>query len=37
LTFGAVAMLLSAVSLLACHIPAHRATKIEPNIALRCE
>ena len=37
LTFSAVALLLATVSLLACHIPAHRATKIEPNIALRCE
>jgi predicted permease len=37
LTFVGVALLLSLISLLACHIPAHRATKIEPNIALRCE
>ena len=36
-TFAAVVLLLSAISLLACHIPAYRATKIEPNIALRCE
>jgi predicted permease len=36
-TFAAAVLLLSAISLLACHIPAYRATKIEPNIALRCE
>ena len=37
LTFVSVALLLSVVTLIACHIPARRATNIEPTIALRCE
>lgn len=37
LTFVSVAVLLSVVTLIACHIPARRATNIEPTIALRCE
>ena len=37
LTFATVAALLSAVTLAACYIPARRATRIEPTIALRCE